>query len=91
MQSNPVNTVTNGPKTFGRINGWPYQRGLFLQENVWSFCRAAKTTDGNNEVAVRRGSTVQRFEIQVLTLIFTETTIAVAYTNQKTTPPGTNL
>ena len=30
----------------------------FLQENVWSFCWAAKKSDRNNEVAVRRGSTV---------------------------------
>ena len=30
----------------------------FLQENVWSFCWAAKKSGRNNEVAVRRGSTV---------------------------------
>ena len=33
LQWNPVNTVTNGAKKFGRIN-----KG-FIQENVWSFPR----------------------------------------------------
>ena len=28
------------------------------QENVWSFCQAAKKSDRNNEVTVRQGSTV---------------------------------
>ena len=28
------------------------------QENVWSFCQAAKKSDCNNEVTVRQGSTV---------------------------------
>ena len=27
VQWNPVNTVTNKPKKFGPINGWPYYRG----------------------------------------------------------------
>ena len=46
---------------------------FFLQESVWSFCRAAKTSDRNNEVtritevevAVRRGSALdqKRFTI----------------------------
>ena len=26
-QSNSINTVTNGSKTFGNINGWRYYRG----------------------------------------------------------------
>ena len=48
LQWKPINTVTNGPKKFGRINGW-----VFLQENVWSFRREAKNESGrNNEVTV---------------------------------------
>ena len=35
---NPVNMVTNGPKTIGRIN----ESFFFLQENIWFFCPAAK-------------------------------------------------
>ena len=31
---------------------------FFLQENVWPFCRTVKKRGRNNEVAVRRGSTV---------------------------------
>ena len=63
VQWNPVNTVTNGPKKIGLIcNGVTVLNRVFLQENVWPFCQAAKKSDHNNEVtvfvAVRRGFTV---------------------------------
>ena len=37
---------------------WPYQRGFFLKKMYGGFCQAAKKSGRNNEVAVRRGSTV---------------------------------
>ena len=48
---------------------WPYQRvtilmRVFLQENVWAFCQAAKKSGCNNEVtvllevAIRQGFTL---------------------------------
>ena len=49
-------------KTIGHINGWP--TGVFLQENVWPFCQAAKKSSHNNKVtvlprlAIRQGCTV---------------------------------
>ena len=47
IQWNPVNTVTNGPKKFGRIN-----EGFFLQENIWRFLPGGKKSGCNNEVTV---------------------------------------
>ena len=41
LQWNPVNTITNGPKTFGRIN-----ESFFNKKMYGGFCQAA------NEVAV---------------------------------------
>ena len=35
IQWNPVNTATNGPWKFGRINGWPYKRGR-VKFHDWS-------------------------------------------------------
>ena len=37
LQWNPVNTVTNGPKKFGRNNEVTVLKKVSLQENVWSF------------------------------------------------------
>ena len=37
IQWNPVNTVTNGPKDFGRNNEVTILTWVSLQENVWSF------------------------------------------------------
>ena len=37
LQCNPVNTVTNGPKRFGRING-----GFFMRKCMAVFYQAAK-------------------------------------------------
>ena len=55
------------------LTGDRINEGFFLQEIVWSFCRAAKTSGRNNEVtritevevAVRRGSALdqKRFTI----------------------------
>ena len=42
-----------GQIKFALLTGWPYQRGFFLQENVWRFL-----TGGQKQVAVRRGFTV---------------------------------
>ena len=37
------------------LTGDRINEGFFLQENVWSFCQAAKKSGLNNEVTVRRG------------------------------------
>ena len=38
IQWTPVNTVNNGPKKSGSINGVAvFNDGFFLQENVWRF------------------------------------------------------
>ena len=42
VQWNPVNTVTNGPKTFGRIN-----KGFFNKKMHGGFCQAAKKSGRN--------------------------------------------
>ena len=34
---NSLNTVTNGPKKFGLINGVAIFTRVFLQENLWRF------------------------------------------------------
>ena len=46
----PVNTVTNGPKVFGRFSE------DILQENLWSFCQVAKKRGRNNELLQACGS-----------------------------------
>ena len=47
LQCNPVNTVTNGPKRFGRM----CINGVFSQENVWQFfTRRPKKSRRDNEV-----------------------------------------
>ena len=48
VQWNPANTVTNGPKTFGRIN----EGFIFYKKMYSSFCQAAKKSGRNNEVTV---------------------------------------
>ena len=59
IQWNPVNTVTYEPKnklavlTCDRIN-----EGFFLQEKCMAVLPDGQTKGRNNEVAVRRGSTV---------------------------------
>ena len=64
---NPVNTVTNGPKTFGRINGVAvFTRVFFLQENVWRFLSGGqKKVAVITRFAVRRGFTVMFFNNHV--------------------------
>ena len=57
IQWNPVNTVTNGPKKIGRIN-----EGCFTRKCMAVFARRPKQSGDNNEVAVRRGFTLDRFE-----------------------------
>ena len=53
VQLNPVNTVTNGPKKIGRINGVAVLTRVFLQENVWRFLPGGQNKSGpNNEVTV---------------------------------------
>ena len=48
-----------GPKKLAVLTGDRINEGLFYKKMYqWSFCRAAKTRGRNNEVAVRRGSTV---------------------------------
>ena len=43
IEWNPVNTVTNGPKKFGRINGVAVlTRSYVLKENVWRFLPGRK-------------------------------------------------
>ena len=37
LQWNPVNTVTNGPNTFGRVNRVAILTRVFLQKSVWWF------------------------------------------------------
>ena len=57
-----------GQKKFGRINGSPYEGGIFFTRNcVWPFCQAAKKSGRNNdrgdritEVVLRRGFTAQQ-------------------------------
>ena len=53
LQLNSVNTVTNGPKTFGRIN-----EGFFTRKSITVFYQVTKKSGRNNEVARRRGFTV---------------------------------
>ena len=48
IQRNPVNAVTNGPKTFGCINK------VFYKKMYGRFCQAAKKSGCNNKVAVMR-------------------------------------
>ena len=61
LQWNPVNTVTNGPNTFGRVNGVAILTRVFYKKMYGGFCQAAKKSSRNDEVAVRpvrRGFTV---------------------------------
>ena len=44
--------VINGPKKIGGNNEVTVLTRVFLQENVWSFCRSAKKSGGNNEETV---------------------------------------
>ena len=53
--------VTNGAKKLAVLTGDRINDVFFLQENVWSFCRAAKNSGRNKEVAVRRGSAVKDY------------------------------
>ena len=46
-------TATIEPKNIGRIND-----GFFYKKMYGGFCQAAKKSVRNNDVAVRRGSTV---------------------------------
>ena len=56
---NHVNADTNGPKKLAVLTGDRINEVFFYKKMYqWSFCRAAKTSGRNNEVAVRRGSTV---------------------------------
>ena len=55
LQWNPVNTVPMGQKKLTVLTGDRINEG-FLQENVGTFCLAAKNSGRNNEVA--GGSTV---------------------------------
>ena len=48
LQWNPVNTVTNGPKKFGRNNEVTVLKRVSLQENAWSVLPG-----GQKKVAVR--------------------------------------
>ena len=57
---NPFNTITNGPKTFGRINGWPYYWGPFLGKK----CMAVFPS-GQNKVAVITRWQYYRVEVAV--------------------------
>ena len=51
--------VTNGPKKCGCNNKVTIlTKPSLRQENVWSFCQAAKKSGRNNDVSVRQGSTV---------------------------------
>ena len=52
LQWSPVNTVTNGPKKLAVLMGDRNNEGLFLQENLWPFFRAAKKSGRNNKVIV---------------------------------------
>ena len=56
IQWNPVNTVTNGSKNFGRIN-----EGCFYKKMYGGFCQAAKKSGRITEVAVKRGFTVDSY------------------------------
>ena len=47
LQWNAVNTISNGPKTLGRIN-----EGFFNKKTYGGFCQAAKKSGRNNEVTV---------------------------------------
>ena len=42
LQWNPINMVTNGQKKIGCNNEVTVLMRVSLQENVWSFCQAAK-------------------------------------------------
>ena len=43
IQWNPVNTVTNGPKKFGHINGVAVLTRVFFYKKMYGgFCQAAK-------------------------------------------------
>ena len=52
IQWNPVNTVTNGPTKFGRINGVATLTRVFLQENVWRLLPGGQKSGRNDEVTV---------------------------------------
>ena len=55
VQWNPVGTVTNGPKTIGRINEGFFCFFccfFFLQENVWRFLPSSQKSGRKNEVTV---------------------------------------
>ena len=54
-----------GQKHLGALTGDRINEGFFYKKMYGRFAERPKTSDGNNEVAVRRGSIVQRFEIQV--------------------------
>jgi len=67
---NLVNTVTNGPKKFGRINGVAVlTKGFFYKKMYGCFCQAAKKSGRNNEVtvlsevAIRPGITVLKVSL----------------------------
>ena len=47
VQWNPINAVTNGPKTIGRIN-----EGVFLQENEWRFLPGSQNSGRNHKVTL---------------------------------------
>ena len=55
--------ATNAPKTIDRIN-----KGV-LQEDLWRFLPGSQKSGRNNEVAVRRGSTVTNFVISMLCVL----------------------
>ena len=53
LQWNPVNTVTNGPNTFGRVNGVAILTRFFFYKKMYGgFCQAAKKSGRNDEVTV---------------------------------------
>ena len=55
LQWNPVNTVTNGPKEFGRNNEVTVLKRVSLQENVWSVLPGGQKSGRNNEVTRKAG------------------------------------
>ena len=61
IQWNPFNTVTNGPKKIGCVNGLAVlMRGFLTRKCMAVFVRRPKKVAVVTKVAVRRGFTVQR-------------------------------
>ena len=58
----PLIRPPSGQKKLAVLTGWPFNEGFFYKKMYGSFFQAAKKSDHNNEVAVRRGSTVTTWE-----------------------------